>query len=524
MKKRIEAFKNDYRQNVALLGPELIGKTSLVLELLNQHNDKTIIPVYVEVKSEPLQFFVQKFIGVFLNRFITTVEHQSPEDLNLLIKKCRQHASKTYLGIKDVFSHLENNNNNEAFVRLLQLPVIFYAETNKRCLIAIDEFQNLETLKINNPFKVLSNAIMMQKTTMYIITSSWEAKARQILSEKLSLLFGNFETLHITSFDMPTSKFFLDKKLMDIEMQDLCKKFLYNLTMGKPFYLDLIVERLKRLFAADKTKKMTRELIIDALNDLLFDPRGILHQYFEHHIGTFLQNRTYCTFSLILNALADGQKRTAGISKYTNRPVKDITQHLSQLINMEIVQRSGSFNRLHDPMLKLWLKYVYKTRQQNYSTNPQMLSTAFNMAIDDNFTAFCDTDRKNLGEILLTLFESFGNEIVEIGKKRFKLSKFKKVELKNQSGFCYIIATPASSQKQWICLLENKLITEQDIIDFSQYLRNAKLRPIRKIIVTIRTLDVNAKLKALEDKFIIWEIETLNSLLDLYSRCGVVRW
>jgi AAA+ ATPase superfamily predicted ATPase len=61
--KRVDALKGGYRQNVAITGHRLTGKSSLLNHFLLMLKDNDIIPIYIEVMEEPFKQFATKFIG-----------------------------------------------------------------------------------------------------------------------------------------------------------------------------------------------------------------------------------------------------------------------------------------------------------------------------------------------------------------------------------------------------------------------------------------------------------------------------
>ena len=60
--KRAEALKSGYRQNVALIGHQQLGKTSILRHFLHTYRDAQDLPIYVEIKLQALDYFVDQFI------------------------------------------------------------------------------------------------------------------------------------------------------------------------------------------------------------------------------------------------------------------------------------------------------------------------------------------------------------------------------------------------------------------------------------------------------------------------------
>ena len=62
--KSAESIKQGYRQNIAIVGSGLIGKSSLLLHFLNSlNNDKQFLPVYIDLQCLSVKEFALKFIN-----------------------------------------------------------------------------------------------------------------------------------------------------------------------------------------------------------------------------------------------------------------------------------------------------------------------------------------------------------------------------------------------------------------------------------------------------------------------------
>ncbi|MCX5702285.1 MAG: hypothetical protein NTW64_04855, partial [Candidatus Omnitrophica bacterium] len=70
LEKRIRGLRDGYRQNLAIIGDELVGKTSIISKFLNKFCDNRIITLYLEVRPESAQSFARRFIAVLLYNFL----------------------------------------------------------------------------------------------------------------------------------------------------------------------------------------------------------------------------------------------------------------------------------------------------------------------------------------------------------------------------------------------------------------------------------------------------------------------
>ena len=72
LNKRALALEKGYRQNIALLGDELIGKSCLTEYWLSSYHSNYSIPVYLKEINGSLPDFADKFSGRLLFLFLKT--------------------------------------------------------------------------------------------------------------------------------------------------------------------------------------------------------------------------------------------------------------------------------------------------------------------------------------------------------------------------------------------------------------------------------------------------------------------
>ncbi len=197
LRKRVDGLRYGYRQNIAIFGPPYYGKTSVVRRFIDGLPFHDVVPIYVEVKSHGFFNFAEKFISSLLFRYLNNIDR----------------IPKTAKAVKTVEALIKNGKMLEAYSAIFELPAIAYGETGLRPIVILDEFHRIEDFGIGDAFVVLGKNIMFQKDTMYIVTSSQTKRAKNILSEKLSLLFGNFEICELDTFDVSCASDFINFRL-----------------------------------------------------------------------------------------------------------------------------------------------------------------------------------------------------------------------------------------------------------------------------------------------------------------------
>jgi hypothetical protein len=153
LNRRVKGLKESYRQNIALIGDELVGKTSILFKFLRTFQDNEIIPVYLEVRPESAVSFVRRFIGVLLYNFLVNSGLPLQEDPDYLIKKSQRYIPRTIERIESLLIASNKRRSTGLFAELLSLTESVYQETGKRCVIIFDEFLNLENLGFKNLYR-----------------------------------------------------------------------------------------------------------------------------------------------------------------------------------------------------------------------------------------------------------------------------------------------------------------------------------------------------------------------------------
>lgn len=522
LQKRVNALKKQYRQNIAILGRHSTGKTTLIFELLRRCKDIQFIPVYIDVKSKSIEAFTKNFIGVLLYQYLETENETLEDNFDYLVDKSKSKIPQVVRAILHINKLLKTHGlADEIYSLLLELPQILYDETKKPVLLILDEFHNLEHLGLSNPYLELSNKIMVQKHTMYIIVSSSVYNAQIILSEKLSLLFGNFEIIKLESLDHKMSKELMALKTQNLSFPESNRNFLGSFTGGYPFYLDVITDQIKRTCVDINTKNITEKILLTSLTETLFKEYGVLNQFFMHKYGKILETRNSNLFPYILLALAFGHKKPSQISNYLNRKTTEVNKYLNKLIEMDLVCKKGVFYYLNDPLFLNWIKFVLRPRQNSFNMDLQESVNNFENELKQLLEKFAVESKKEISQRLKEIFALFENDIIELDKKKFMLTQFDEIDIKNID--CASIVDAQRSKKHWFCYIAEKHLDENQVGELLINLKKSKKDYIKKILISLDGIDVNARLKALEAHFWIWDRNIVGELFSIFEKPNFIK-
>ncbi|OIO80644.1 MAG: hypothetical protein COW11_01340 [Candidatus Omnitrophica bacterium CG12_big_fil_rev_8_21_14_0_65_43_15] len=520
---RLKAFNSGFRQNVAVLGKPFIGKTFLIRDLLKDIYSENIAYVYVEARHEPLGLFAHRFIGSLLYRYLV-LKNVKPQkdDLVLLIKDSRRRLPKTAEAIEKIERNINKKNYDAAYELLLDLPEIFYSDSGIRCAVILEEFDQLSEYKVSSPFSALGKKIMAQRNTFYIVTSSSPRQARFILSEKLQLLFGNFETVNLEEFNFSDSREFILSKLEGFDISDQYTSLIINFTDGHPLYLRVICEKVRSLLDAQKKTRVTAAILEAALDEALFNPSGELYQHFINIVNTHCANKNGVDVLSMLTLISQHKGRMKQLSQSLAGSAKSIKSAVSDMQAAGLVEKIGVFNKIDDSAFRFWLKSVYYKRRMDFTADPLHTRKVFMHNLKKASLDFMRSCKDDLYEKTVDLFKAFRDDLVDLENKKYILPRFSEVSTRviGENG-PYIISH--SKGKNWICQIREREVTDKHVADFLKDAKASKFRFHRKILIVTEGMDDNAKLMAKSSGVWIWNLKTFNLLLDLYGKYKLVR-
>ena len=523
--KRAKALKSGYRQNVAIIGHQQLGKTSILRHFLSTLLDPEILSVYVEIKLQSLDYFVDQFIRSLLFQYLVQTRAVNPtESLEKLVLAAQGDIPKTVARIREIADLLKSRRAEEAYVKLFELTSSIKSETGKNCIVILDEFHRLGEFGVKNAFSDFGKRIMLQKDTMYLLSSSSFSASRKILAEKLSLLFGHFERIYLENFDFQTSFAFINKKIQPLAISANLKNYLVSFTDGHPFFLETITSRLRELCLSENQKEVTAATIGETFYRLFYESQGVLNQYFMKLIAPWTQARSRGKHLLILAEIARGNNKLKDIAEALNAGQRDVSSQITELIEYELLVKTGVFYRFHNKIFRFWLREVYEKKELSLLGSlgkKEFFAASMNKMIFEHEEILS----MSAVERVESLFAAFRDDLVEFGEKARKLPHFTEV-LKSTGS---LAGTNEDARKIiakgrgrcWVCQVTEEKATEKEVMALVHGVSATALAPT-KVLFALAGLDENAKLLAKEKRVMALSLSRVNLLMDLYGKPPII--
>lgn len=514
LKKRVEGFKNGNKQNVAVIGRKHIGKSTLLLKFFYEMTESPgVIPVYLELRREPFQLLEKRFLDSIVNCF----RLEYGEDFEEAFPKHHPDFHESVLKI----SRSSRMSQEQALSSMFGLLADLQHETGKPVVFILDEFQALSGFRIKNPYSMLGEKIMTQKEIMYLLSSSTIKKAKDILDNDLSLLFGNFEVHEMGPFSSGEARVFADKHLPGFNMSQELSSFLLSMTGNNPFYLESILGDVQRAACLRGGSEIRDDLLSAAVANQFHNPAASIHQFFLRTMEGALDFRSAQDFEILL-AVADGSKKSLRIAKAISKSSSQTTRKLEKFISADILLKHGQVYDYSDPLLKLWMRSVYK--QRCFSFKPVQDASAREQTknhVRDMYSSFLFFHGMDTGERLRRLFALFENDVIEIAGRSAKLPKFTSVGRKTKSGAQIPVLASAGRGASWALDYAEGPAAEVDITGFLEKLRGFP-RTVTRVFLCLDGIETDAKLLAKEKEIWLWTIHDLNMLCGVYEQPGIM--
>lgn len=525
LNKKIADFKDGYRQNVAILGDELTGKTTLLKTLFNNIADEQLIPIYVEIAPFEFSIFIKRFLNSLLYNYLKRSHLiSSRENLDFIIKMAEEKLPQTASLIKHLYVRLSKEKPEVLFKELFDIIEAFHNETKKRCIVIFDEFHHLKKFDIKNICQELGKKIMLQKDTLFIFASSSKNETKMILNNDLSLLFGNFETMELGMLNAQSCELLIKEIFQDIFITKDFINFLISFTDGHPFYLKMICEEAAALSKILRINKLEKEVLIQALENLLFRDWGVFNIKFIYFLSQLTSNRNKNDSVCLLDALALGNNKIRDLASLLRKQKSELTQKLNRLIELDILIKNGSFYCVKDRVFLFWLKFVQHEKLNSLSPDHSEQAQHFKFKVDAEIEEFITASKKNIIDRVLDLFNLFEGDDIQIDKKKFQLSSFKELKIVCFENTNIKLGIFGKAQDSLLlAAVKEDGIKETDISEFIQSSKKFKHKTINKVIIGLGDIERNARLLAKESRIMTWDIAHVNNLFDLYGKPRIIK-
>ncbi len=352
--KETNRLKSDFEngQNVILISPRRMGKTSLVKKVQSLINTDTTIVVYMDIYDCRSEYD-------FYNRLATSVLKQTSGKTELILQNIKDFLIRLNPSIS-----FGSDPNNEFSISLgitpkeysaeeiLELPEKIAKKINKHIVICIDEFQQIgefaDSLSIQ---KKMRGVWQLQSNVSYCLFGSKKHMLSSMFQNKKMPFYQFGDIVFLQAISTEDWIPFIRNKFKEknIEISDELIRKICSSVDNQSSY----VQQLAWNVMLNAENEVTEETVEVAINDMLSQNTLLFMQQIEG-LTSYQMN--------FLKAISDGVHNDFTsqkiLSSYELGAKSNIMRIKNVLIHKELIEKTSEGIFFTDPIFKLWMKRI----------------------------------------------------------------------------------------------------------------------------------------------------------------------
>ncbi len=345
--KIIDALHNG--RNITLIAPRRIGKTGLIknvfYHLKEQNSD--IITIYLDIYSTQN---LNDLIALMANKILGALDTTSQaimKRVTTFIKSC-----KPIFSIDEITGKLSVSLDIQPNHEIATLKEIFeyLGSSEKRCYIAIDEFQQISDYPESGVEALLRSYIQFIPNINFIFSGSSQHVMRNMFLSAKRPFYQSTQIITIDRIDKSlyydfANEFFSAK---GIELESEIFDYYYDRFSGHTWYIQAI---LNRLYSSGYTS-IDSQLVEDVVNEIIEES----YYSYQALLSAYSINNVRLLKAIAKEGIVSEITSSAFIAKYKLGAVSSVRTSLKKLMDQELAYKTDNGYIVYDRFMAIWLK------------------------------------------------------------------------------------------------------------------------------------------------------------------------
>lgn len=342
----IDALHNE--RNVTLIAPRRMGKTGLIrhsfYNLKEQNPD--IITFYMDIFStQSLGDFVRLFANTVLGQ-LDSVPQKAMSRIRQFIRSCRPvFTFDEFTGIPKVTIDISPTEEENTLKEIFD----YLASSEKKCYIAIDEFQQITEYPEKGVEALLRSYIQFIPNVNFIFSGSKKHVMQEMFTSVKKPFYQSTQILTIGTIDYEEySNFAMEhfRRHGIILPQDIFEK-IYNDYNGHTWYVQYILNRIYG-YNSDITPELIDYAKAEIIQELSYSYADLLKAFSAGNIRLL---KAIAQEGIVKEILAG-----SFISKHRLRAASSVSTSLKKLIEKELIYETEDGYIIYDRFMNEWLR------------------------------------------------------------------------------------------------------------------------------------------------------------------------
>ncbi len=360
---RLGTINRGIRNDIAIIGPRRVGKSSLTAKMITELAKQGINGVKIDCEGLTPIFFLKQYGNAVIKK-----EAEQRNIAQNLESSLKQGVTATVLALSELLGRVkaieiespladfislrielekkqESELQGEELFNFFTNVIEFPEKLKQKYVIVFDEFQETSGYKIirkGDFHSLFRRAIQYQKNVGYVYTGSSIGMMREIFGNQDNPLAGNADIIELGPFSREHSISFLEEGLNSYAKQISTESTIFaaEKTGGFPAYLNWIGLRL-----SEKSQKTFSKNDVKAVYDEMLIPTSPIYQAISKQLSK-LGPKT----RKIIKTIAQGIEEAAEIERETS--TKNIYVYLKRLDAYGLIKKENGKYTLIDPVMQ----------------------------------------------------------------------------------------------------------------------------------------------------------------------------
>lgn len=335
-------------RNVTLIAPRRMGKSGLIKNVFYQlsHENPEIKTYYIDIFStQNLNDLIQKLASTILGT-LESAPQKALTRVSQILKSCRPVVSFDAESGTPRFSIEVMPHNEEATLKEI---FDYLATSERRCIVAIDEFQQINEYPEQGVEALLRSYIQFIPNTQFIYAGSRQHLMSEMFLSAKRPFFQSTQLMSLgpigeADYYQFAAPFFAER---DRTLPQEVFHELYSIMRGHTWYVQTVLNRLYSYW-----QPIDKSLLDYAINELIIESSEAFNMILESYSPGCVR---------LLKAIAKegcvSEINSADfLSKYALRATSSVNTSLRTLMQNEHVYRSSEGYIIYNHFFSLWLK------------------------------------------------------------------------------------------------------------------------------------------------------------------------
>ena len=341
-------------RNVAVISTRRMGKTGLIRHCFQQH----------EIKEQYNTFFIDIYSTSSLREFVFALGKEIFEVLKPKDRKFLDQFFSIITSLRAGF-RLDGISGEPTFEiglgdiqqasSTLEEIFSYLEQADKRCIVAIDEFQQIENYAENNVEAILRTLIQKSTNINFIFAGSQHHLMSNMFLSPARPFYQSVSMLHLESISLSAYEKFVfhhfnaNNRQIEHELIEV----IYIKFEGHTWYLQMMFNELFSLTEVGGTCKLSS--FDEALGNLIYSQEFT----FQEILSRLPEKQKEILIAISKEGKASGVTSSDFIRKYKLHTPSSVQSALKYLLEKNLVTQHNTVYQVYDRFFGIWIKQSF---------------------------------------------------------------------------------------------------------------------------------------------------------------------